>query len=389
MAAYIGVIRRGDGDVVLSGADAGDFNIVGGVLTFKTPPDFETPTDGKVTGGDQLPMQNNVYELTVTAKDAVNNENMQDVIVRVTNVEEDGVIMLSTLAPQEDVPLTATLTDSDVITDTGVIWHWARGTRATGPWTNIDRDESAIGDDTDSISVYNPGFKPVGAPTNYASDVGMYLRVTATYRDGFCASCNTDTTAQVITDNAVLAKAYVNAMPRFLDEDGEPETAVNRSIEENSPAGTAVGAPVKATDPGRNGPEVLTYSIAGTDASSFEIDTGTGQIKVGSAVTALNYDGQGGKKTYVVEVRAADPSGASGGVMVNIAVTDVDEAPEIASGGSSIPFAENTPGTTALFNYTATDQENDSIVWSLTGSDAVQGLSLVMAGATPTLPPGN
>ena len=222
---------------------------------FNSPPDYENATD---TG------DNNVYELTVTARDAAGNDETQDVVVRVTNVEEDGVIELSTLAPQEDVLITATLSDSDEIDEDTVTWQWARSTRATGPWTTIEWA---------TTNSYTPGdFDSQDIPDNYASDVGMYLRVTATYRDGFCPSCNMDTTAQVITDNAVLAKAYVNQAPKFLDEHGVeiPTTgSTTRTIAENSAVGTAVGAPVRATDPGRDGPEVLTYSISGNNASLF------------------------------------------------------------------------------------------------------------------------
>ena len=44
----------------LAGVDAGDFTIVGGVLAFAAPPDFEAPAD---TDG------NNTYVITVTASD--------------------------------------------------------------------------------------------------------------------------------------------------------------------------------------------------------------------------------------------------------------------------------------------------------------------------------
>ena len=112
----------------------------------------------------------------------------------------------------------------------------------------------------------------------------MYLRVTATYEDGNCAPCNTKKTAQVISENAVLAKLYVNVLPKFLDEDDEDLDSTDRSVAENSAVGSAVGDPVAATDPGRDGPDVLTYSIGGTDGSSFDIDSGTGQIKVKAAL---------------------------------------------------------------------------------------------------------
>ena len=55
---------------------------------------------------------------------------------------------------------------------------------------------------------------------------------------------------------------------------------ISRSVAENSRAGTAVGDPVAATDQGDSGPDTLTYSLSGLDAASFDIDSGTGQIRV-------------------------------------------------------------------------------------------------------------
>ena len=64
----------------LSGADAADFTITGGVLRFRSVPNFERPADAN---GD------NVYGVTVTANDGTNTA-MRDVTVTVTDVEEQG-----------------------------------------------------------------------------------------------------------------------------------------------------------------------------------------------------------------------------------------------------------------------------------------------------------
>ena len=62
----------------LEGADAGDFTITGGALTFQTAPDFESPADAD---GD------NEYMVTVKAT-AGDDMDTQDVTVTVTNVAE-------------------------------------------------------------------------------------------------------------------------------------------------------------------------------------------------------------------------------------------------------------------------------------------------------------
>ena len=57
------------------------------------------------------------------------------------------------------------------------------------------------------------------------------------------------------------------------------QTAQTREVAENTPAGTNLGAPVVASDP-----DVLTYSLSGTDEESFDINRATGQLitKVGT-----------------------------------------------------------------------------------------------------------
>ena len=65
----------------LSGDDADDFMIEGGVLTFKKSPDYEMATDEDT---------DNMYEVMVQATDESNKVGMHEVTVEVTNVEEAG-----------------------------------------------------------------------------------------------------------------------------------------------------------------------------------------------------------------------------------------------------------------------------------------------------------
>ena len=54
------------------------------------------------------------------------------------------------------------------------------------------------------------------------------------------------------------------------------------------------------------GPDVLTYTLDdGTDAASFDIDSGTGQIRVKAGPKFLDFET---KPSYTVTVTAADPS---------------------------------------------------------------------------------
>ena len=65
--------------------------------------------------------------MTVKVTDSKGNSDEQDVTVKVTNVEEDGTVTLSTLQPRVGFPVTATLADPDNVTAGTVSWQWYRG----------------------------------------------------------------------------------------------------------------------------------------------------------------------------------------------------------------------------------------------------------------------
>ena len=116
------------------------------------------------------------------------------------------------------------------------------------------------------------------------------------------------------------------------DKNVDPEFSADtatRSIAENSAADAAVGAVVTATDTEN---DTLTYSLSGTDASSFSIDSATGQIKVGSSTTL---DFESSTTSYSVTVGVSDLKDSSDTadtvvddtITVTINVTDVNEPP--------------------------------------------------------------
>ena len=82
-AAYTAVDPEGaEVGWTLTGDDAGAFSINTGDLSFRTPPDFETPGDAD---------EDNVYTVTVEASDGTNASSLE-VAVTVTNVDEGPVL---------------------------------------------------------------------------------------------------------------------------------------------------------------------------------------------------------------------------------------------------------------------------------------------------------
>ena len=97
-------------------------------------------------------------------------------------------------------------------------------------------------------------------------------------------------------------------------------TTATREVEENSPAGTNVGAAVTATD--ADSGDTLTYSMEGTDATSFDFDASTQQI---TTKTGETYNYEATQNSYEVTVKAADGNGGTDTIDVTINVTDVNE----------------------------------------------------------------
>ena len=94
-------------------------------------------------------------------------------------------------------------------------------------------------------------------------------------------------------------------------------TTETRTVPENSTAGTNVGDPVTATDDDSG--DTLEYSLEGTDATSFAVDSASGQI---TTIANVDYNHEATKNSYSVTVKASDGTD-SATIAVTINVTDV------------------------------------------------------------------
>ena len=123
-------------------------------------------------------------------------------------------------------------------------------------------------------------------------------------------------------------------------------------MDESSRAGTNVGDPVAAEDPER---DRLTYSLSGTDASSFTI-TSTGQIRVASGTT-LDFET---KSSYSVTVEVHDGKDGTGATS-----TTIDDTQNVTITVANV----EEPGTVTLSSETATIQARVPVTASLEDDD--------------------
>ena len=307
-----------------------------GELRFRVSPDFEMPEDA--TG-------NRFYNVTVRVSDGSLSDTWMTTI-QVTNVDEPGTVTI-TGALFEGEQLTAAVTDIDGAVS-NLTWQWARGDSAAGPFADISTATS-------------DGY------TSVAADVGSYLRATATYEDPESPVANK--TANAVTSGAVEAG---NSEPTFSS------ATATRTLPENSGAGVnVVGGTTAATD---SDDDTLIYTLTGTDAGSFEIDS-NGQLKTRTGISH-NFNFEAAKNSYSVTVRVHDGKDTFGNtdttidatIAVTIDLTNVNEAPVITTdSGTFAAFTvdENTGTSVVIKTYTATDVDaSTTLTWSLEGTDA-------------------
>ena len=162
-----------------------------------------------------------------------------------------------------------------------------------------------------------------------------------------------------------------NTPPTFAD--GQ---ITMRGVVENTAAGVFIGAPMEATDADF---DTLTYSLDATSAASFSLyypgadpDSGR-QLRT---EVALDHET---KSSYTVTVSVSDSMDANSDAdevtddtfTMTILVANVNEAPEFPTSETGMRgVGENTPsGLNIGRPVAATDPENDTLTYSLGGTD--------------------
>ena len=135
----------------------------------------------------------------------------------------------------------------------------------------------------------------------------------------------------------------------------------------NTPPGTLVGDAITATDPDG---DILTYSLSGTDVSSFVIDGSTDQITVGSG-TMLDYESGPARYTVIVSVHDGrdaygnDDTAIDDHIEVNIDVNNVDEV-----GTVSVSSERPEIGSAVAASLSDPDGSLSDISWQWAASSA-------------------
>ncbi len=310
----------------LDGADKGFFELREGTIArelhFASPPNYEKPTDrdGK-----------NTYEVTVIVGDGTLKASVE-AVVHVRDADDEGVITLSTTAPQVGDAVTATLTDEDGIRNGTVSWGWT--------YQRVPEEEFSAWD----AEATRTETHPTRTITIPARHVGQRLRFYARYRDVF----DQQTAKSDPTDP-------IRPAPNRAPTLSGAATAV---VAENS---TSV-ADYEASDPDG---DRLKWSLRGADESFFELGTGTAKRSLQfKAEPNFEQPPVGGDNTYEVTVEVSDGT-LQASVAVTVTVADADDE-------GVITFSTTQPKAGQKLKATLTDEDGgiEDATWRWNDAEA-------------------
>ena len=324
-AAYMAAATDADGDTLvysLSGTDAALFTIDAntGEVSFIEAPDFEAPGDD---GGD------NVYDIIVTASDGT-TDTEQAVAITVTNDNDNIPVFTSPATANAQENQTAAYMAAAADADGDTLVYSLSGT---------DSDLFTINAATGEVSfIEAPDFE---APGDDGGDNVYDIIVTAS--DG-TNSTDHNVAITVTNDN--------DNIPVFTS----PATA---NAQENQTAAYMAAATDAEGD-------TLVYSLSGTDAALFTINAATGEV---SFIEAPDFEApgdDGGDNVYDIIVTASDGTNSTNHNVAITVTNDNDNVPVFTSPAT----ANAQENQTAAYEAAATDADGDTLVYSLSGTDA-------------------
>ena len=275
---------------IVGGADAAEFDIdpATGELEFRGPRDFESPAD---VG------QDNVYEVQVEANDGSGSTTLQDIVVTVTDENDNApdVARQSMSIPEDSLngTVVGTVRASDVDTVGGPLQY-------------------SLADDLGGLFAIDSASGQITLADNSSVD----HETTPAYTLTVVVSDGTNTASETVD----IAITNVNESPTGLTLD-------NATIAENS-AGAVIGTlrfdDVDAAD---------THTITVSGDTRFEVVSGELKLRAGES---LDHENDADPEP-VVTVTVTDANGLSTSEVFEITVTDVNEAPgPISLEGSTV-----------------------------------------------------
>ncbi|MCG9129645.1 cadherin domain-containing protein [Candidatus Poribacteria bacterium] len=369
----VGATDVDDGDTLeytLGGTDASSFSIVdtSGQLQTSSTLDYEAK---------------NSYTVTITVSDGSLTDNIT-VTINVSDVNEILITPVSDRTQEVQDTIVAAISGIDSADDVTVthlagitsldISNQSISSLSVGDFDGLTALTSLLLFDNELTTLPSGIFDKLTALTTLNLEDNDITDVSELA--GLTSITDLDLEGNPISDYTPLRtlRTANSSIDIDIDIDNNPPVftegaSTTRSVAENTESGQNIGTPVPATD--TDASDTLTYSLGGTDASSFSIDESSGQIQTSSA---LDYEA---KTSYSVIVAVSDGNNGLDRISVTINVTDVVESPNSAptfTDGTSTTrsVAENTvSGQNIGTPVAATDSDtDDTLEYTLGGTDA-------------------
>jgi hypothetical protein len=330
--SVVGTLSTSDPDAgntftyTLSGADASSFVVSSGMLVTNAAIDFETKSS---------------YTLSITSADQGTLSTIKSFTISISNVNEsptDITLSANSIIENNSIGATiATLSTTDV--DAGNTFTYGLSGTDAAAFTLIGNTLSAA------------------LAYNFESKTSYSITLTTTDQGNLSFS-----------KNFTISITNMNESPTDI-------TISSSSVAENSPAVTTVGT-LASIDP--DAANTFTYSVSGTDASSFAISGNSL-----TAAVAFNFEA---KSSYNVTLTTTDQGTLQFSKAFTITIVNANDAPtSISISGATI--AENNALNAVIGTISGVDPDAlDTLTFSVSGgTDAtafnVSGTSLRASSA--------
>ena len=315
-----------------NGTDAELFTISSsGELSFKNPPDFETPGD---SGAD------NVYELSIAATDGANSAN-QALSITVTNVNEAPSFTSTSVNLSTDENAASFTHTVEAATDPD------SGQTLTYQLSGDDAADFNFNTNTRSLSFANtPDFEN---PADQDTDNAYQITITA-------------------SDGDLEATQTINIAVSDLNDEAPQFTSLNlQTVDYTTVQVGEIIYTAEATDADAGDQVSLTFG--GADAATFNFDPSSGELSFNQLPELEDFPQNGGID-YQLNITATDSANNSTDLALTInLLDDTGTAPTFAQASVSIDVDENTAST--IYTAQATDVDvGDTLSYSISGTDS-------------------
>jgi len=296
-----------------------------------------------------------------TAIDALTADAVENFLVTVTDT---GLTTPLTASKQLAINLTAA-NDTPTLSDLTAI-DYADTTAQGDLTTATSGDLSTLADDRDSGATLTYTLaESSDNEDGTVSKVGSYGTLTLTTATGAYqyqpnasaidvlddVDSATDSFTLGVDDGTATATKALTVNITGADDTPAISSATTGTIAENAATST-VAYTAAADDP--DGDAALVYSLSGTDAAAFVINSGTGEVTLNSAADFETQD------SYAINVEVSDDAGATTvSQAVTISVTDENDAPTSSGGTVTAVAEEQYIFTAADFGFSDQDTADE------------------------------